>query len=97
MGFLIPMLGSLVTWLFRVVVIKFVVLGVVFVAVSELTPLIVAYAGSLFSPAGLSSSFSSIPPDVWFFLDFLALDVGLPLLISAHIARFLIRRIPFVG
>lgn len=92
-----PLLMPVITWVFRTVVIKFVVMGAIFIVVSELTPLIVEFLGSLVSPSGLSSAFSGIPAGVWFFLDFFALDVGLPLLISAHVSRFLIRRIPFIG
>ena len=64
---------------------------------AELTPLIIEYLGSLISPGGLTAAFSGIPAGVWFFLDFFALDVGLPLMITAHVSRFLIRRIPFIG
>jgi len=93
----IGVIWSVVSWLLREVVVKFVVLGAVFVIVAELSPLVLEYLGSFISPAGLTSAFSGVSPGVWFFLDFFALDVGLPLLISAHIARFLIRRIPFIG
>lgn len=90
-------IGSALSWLVKGVVIKAVVMGAVFVIVAELTPLVIEYLGNLISPGGLTSSFSGIPGGVWFFLDFFALDFGLPLMISAHVARFLIRRIPFIG
>lgn len=83
--------------MFREVVLKFLIMGAVFIVVSELTPLVLEYLGAFISPNGLTAAFSGVPPGVWFFLDFFALDVGLPLLISAHISRFLIRRIPFIG
>lgn len=90
-------LWSMVSWMFRDVVVKFLVMGAVFLIVSELTPLVLGYLGNFISPNGLTSAFSGVPTGVWFFLDFFALDVGLPLLISAYVARFLIRRIPFIG
>lgn len=90
-------LWSMISWMFREVVLKFLIMGAVFIVVSELTPLVAEYLGAFISPSGLTSAFSGVPPGVWFFLDFFALDVGLPLLISAHISRFLIRRIPFIG
>jgi len=90
-------LWSMVSWLLRSVVLKFLVMGVIFIIVAELTPMIIEYLGSFISPGGLSAAFSGIPAGVWYFLDFFALDFGLPLLISAHVSRFLIRRIPFIG
>lgn len=90
-------LWTMISWMFREVVLKFIIMGVVFVIVAELTPLVLGYLGNFISPNGLTSAFSGVPSGVWFFLDFFALDVGLPLLISAHISRFLIRRIPFIG
>ena len=90
-------LWTLVSWVFRQVVLKFLVMGVIFVVVAELTPLVIEYLGAFVSPGGLTAAFSGIPAGVWYFLDFFALDYGLPLLISAHVSRFLIRRIPFIG
>lgn len=91
------LLWSVVTWVFNVVVIKFVVMGVLFIIVYELTPFIFEQLAPLLNLGGLNSSFAAIPPGVWFFVDFLAIDVGLPLMILAHVARFLIRRIPVIG
>lgn len=88
---------SLLSWTFRQVVLKFLVMGVIFVIVSELTPLVIEHLGGFVGANYLSSAFSGIPSGVWYFLDFFALDVGFPLLISAHVSRFLIRRIPFIG
>jgi len=83
--------------LLRTVVLQFVVMGVVLVIVSKLMPIALGYVASFVSPGGLTAAFSGLPPSVWFFLDFFALDVGLPLILSAYVARFLIRRIPFIG
>lgn len=93
----IGVIWTVVSWLLREVVVKFLVLGAVFVIVAELSPLVLEYLGSFISPGGLTSAFSGVPAGVWFFLDFFAFDFGLPLLISAHVSRFLIRRIPFIG
>lgn len=90
-------LWTLLSWLLREVVLKFIIMGAVFVIVAELTPLVVQYLGNFLSTRDLTSAFSGIPAGVWFFLDFFALDVGVPLLITAHVSRFLIRRIPFIG
>ena len=47
--------------------------------------------------ANLTSTFTGLDPGVWFFLDFFALGYGVPLMISAYITRFLIRRLPVIG
>ncbi len=88
---------SVIRWVFNSIILKFVVMGAIYIIVSELSPLILDQLGSSLSTTGLSSSFSSIPAGVWFFLDFFALDVGLPLLLTAYVSRFLIRRIPLIG
>lgn len=90
-------LWSMISWVFREALVKFLIMAAVFVIVSELTPLVLEYIAGFINPNGLNSAFSGIPAGVWFFLDFFALDFGLPLLITAHISRFLIRRIPFIG
>ncbi|MGB4117340.1 MAG: DUF2523 family protein [Polaromonas sp.] len=95
--FFFPFIWSVVRWIFSAIIVKFFVMGAIFVVVSELTPFVLDYAGSLISPGGLNNAFSNIPSGVWFFLDFFALDIGLPLVISAHVSRFLIRRIPVIG
>lgn len=45
----------------------------------------------------LNSYFNFFTSGTWYFWGFFALDTGLPLIISASIARFLVRRIPVVG
>jgi hypothetical protein len=92
-----PLLWAIVSWFTRTVVLKFVIMGIIYIIVSQLTPLIITFISGFVSPAGLTTVFSAIPSGVWFFLDFFALDVGLPLVISAYATRFMIRRIPFIG
>jgi hypothetical protein len=93
----IAVLWLVVQWLLRAVVVKFVVMAAIFFVVSELMPLVISKVASFVSPTGLTGAFSGIPSGVWYFLDFFALDIGLPLIIAAYIARFLIRRIPVIG
>lgn len=90
-------LAPLVTWIFRDIVVKFLVFTAVFALVAFLVPKAVGYLGSFINPAGLSSAFGAVGPGVWFFLDFFQLGYGVPLLISAWVSRFLIRRLPIIG
>jgi hypothetical protein len=46
---------------------------------------------------GIQSGFSSIPPTVIYFADFFQIGYGFSLIICAYTARFIIRRIPFIG
>jgi hypothetical protein len=67
------------------------------VIVTQLMPIVINYVQSFINPTSLSAVFVALDPSVWFYLDFFALDVGAPLILSAYVARFLIRRIPFIG
>lgn len=91
--FLAPMFG----FLFREIVVKFVVFTAIFALVAILVPVAVGYLGPYLSTGGLSSAFSALTGGVWFFLDFFQVGFGVPLLISAWVTRFIIRRLPVIG
>lgn len=97
MPVLVGLLWAAVTWIFRAVVIQFIVMAVILVIVTQLMPIVINYVQSFVNPGTLSGVFGALDPSVWFYLDFFALDVGVPLIFSAYVARFLIRRIPFIG
>lgn len=44
-----------------------------------------------------ASYFSQIPTDVIYFFSFFAIPEGFAMIITALVARFLLRRIPFIG
>jgi hypothetical protein len=90
-------LWSAITWLLREVVLKFVVFTVVSALVAFFVPLAVGYLTPFIGTGNLTALFFRLPSGVWYILDFFALDFGLPLLISAYVARFLIRRLPVIG
>ncbi len=52
---------------------------------------------SFIDTSKLTEVFNALPPNVWYFLELFRFDFGLPLLISAVVAHFLIRRIPLIG
>ena len=41
--------------------------------------------------------FQAIPSVVWYFMNMLSIQFGLPLVLSAYLIRFFIRRIPVIG
>ena len=90
-------LYTIVVWIIRQVVIKFVVIGAVYALLVLLVPMVVGYVTPFIGTGSLNSLFAAIPDSVYFFLYFFRLDVGLPLTISAFIASFLIRRLPLIG
>jgi hypothetical protein len=47
--------------------------------------------------ASLTALFQSVPPGLWWFLDTMRLDIGIPVVFSAYVARFVIRRLPVIG
>lgn len=93
-GILLSALNSALGWAFRAIVIKFVVFTALYWIVYELVSVMASW---LPSGASLTSAFAGIGAGTWYFLDLFAVSVGVPLLISAHLTRFIIRRIPVIG
>ncbi len=91
------LLWPIVQWIFRTVVIKFVVMAALFAVVGFLVPYVISWLGGFLDVQYLTSAFGSLPSGVWYFLDYFKVPFGLPLLISAAVSRFVIRRIPLIG
>jgi hypothetical protein len=94
---LAPIVAPILGFLFREVAVKFLVFTAIFALVALLVPKVVSYLMPFIGVSSLSSAFSGLGGGVWFFLDFFNLAFGIPLLISAWVARFLIRRMPVIG
>jgi len=86
-----------VSWAFREVIVKFVIMAAVYFVVTELAPVGLGLISSFLNVSALNAAFSGLSPGVWFFLDFARLDYGLPLIMSALVSAFLFRRIPFLN
>jgi hypothetical protein len=94
----VPILfASVLSFLLREIVVKFVVFSAVFALVAFLVPIAIGFISPHIGAGGLTSTFAGLGSGVWFFIDFLNLGFGLPLLISAGVARFLVRRLPLIG
>lgn len=94
---MLAILAPLVSWIFRTVVIKFVILTAVFAVMAIVIPKAIELIAPFLGVTSLNTAFGGVGSGVWYFLDFFALDYGLPLLISAAVTRFLIRRLPIIG
>ena len=94
---ILAIFAPFLSWIFRVVVVKFVILTAVFAVLAVVVPKAIELIAPHLGTASLTSAFSGIDSGVWFYLDFFALSYGVPLVISAYVTRFLIRRLPFIG
>ena len=94
---ILALLAPLVSWLIRAVVVKFIILTAVFALIEFLIPKLIALISPYIGVGSLTSSFGGISPGVWFFLDAFDLSYGVPLLLSAYLTRFFVRRLPVIG
>ncbi|MGM9516977.1 DUF2523 family protein [Roseateles sp. DB2] len=93
-GIFLSALNSILGWAFRTLVIKFVLFTALYLAVYELVSVMASW---LPTGASLSSAFAGISAGTWYFLDLFAVSVGVPMMVSAFLTRFIIRRIPVIG
>ncbi|HEL8044792.1 TPA: DUF2523 domain-containing protein [Escherichia coli] len=91
---LLSAVNTLIAWIFRAVVIKFVIFTAVYLCISEALPLITERLPVV---SDISSLFNSLPSSVLWFLNLFSFDVALPVVVSAMFTRFFIRRIPFIN
>ena len=95
-GIVLSALNAVLGCIFRGVVIKFVGLTflyyvVTWIANSVLTKLDI-------SPlTNMESNINSLSSGILFFLGYFRFDVGIPMLLSAMLVGFLIRRLPIIG
>ncbi|MEQ9831879.1 DUF2523 family protein [Pectobacterium versatile] len=84
-----------ISFIFRSVVMKFVVMFGLFFVVQEFVPILLSLINV--SPLPLVELFSQLPDSVWYFLNLFQVPTGISLMVAAIITRFIIRRIPLIG
>jgi hypothetical protein len=89
--------SAVLSWIFREAVIKFAVFSAMMVLVRFLVPMAIGWISPFLGLDSLYSAFSVFPPFAQYFLVLFGFNYGFPLLISAYVARFLIRRLPVIG
>jgi hypothetical protein len=93
-GILLSVFNTVLAFVFRQVVVKFVVLFAIFFVIEAF----VSALGSFIpDPSSLTGALGSLTSGMWWFLDLFAFSEGAALVVTALVYRFLIRRIPFIG
>ncbi|MFM0318157.1 DUF2523 domain-containing protein [Paraburkholderia nemoris] len=82
--------------LLRSVVAKFFLYFALYFFVTEAISLLQS-SHVLPTAASLAGAFGAIGNDMWYFLDLCAFSFGAPLVVSAYVTRFIIRRLPIIG
>ena len=95
-GILLSAFNSVLTFVLRSVLVKFVLFFGLFFVTTEFIQ-VLSSSGLLPTSASLSGVMGGVPSAVWYFLDLFSFSVGFSALLSAWVTRFIIRRIPFIG
>lgn len=87
-------------WLIKTVVIKFVIFTVLFLVISSIVPILLDtimpdYASD--GDGGIEAAWNALPAEMGYYLNLTLVPTGLSMVISAYIARFILRRIPLIG
>lgn len=91
---LLAAVNTALGFIFRSVLVKFVVFFALFFIVTEFVALLVPM---LPDGSGVSGALGGIPASVWYFMDLFNVSAGIPIILSAYVTRFVIRRIPVIG
>ena len=95
-GIIASGVNLLLGFLVRSVVAKFFLYFALYFFVTESVSYL-QQSGVFPTSASLSNAFGGIGEGVWYFLDLCAFSVGAPLIVSAFVTRFIIRRLPIIG
>ncbi|RZI43725.1 DUF2523 domain-containing protein [Herbaspirillum sp. HC18] len=93
-GIVLSAINAALTFVLRSVLVKFAVFfGLYFVTTEFLAYL----SAHLPDASSINATLAQITPGVWYFLDYFGFTYGFPMVLSAWVLRFLIRRIPVIG
>lgn len=93
-GILVSAFNVALAFIFRSILVKFVVFFALWFITTEF---IAVLSPMLPNASALSSSLGGIPSAVWYFLDLFNVSLGIPVVLSAFVTRFIIRRLPIIG
>ncbi|MFC0945824.1 DUF2523 family protein [Pasteurella multocida] len=94
---ILSLFSGFLSFVFKGAVAKFFVFFALFFVTTEFIPILI----DLFIPESLvpnlNGLFALLPDSVWYFLNLFNVPLGISLIISALLARFIIRRLPIIG
>ena len=93
-GILLSAFNTVLTWLVHKVVVQFVVLFAMYFLIQAFVGVLASYIPQ---PSSLTGGLAGISSGTWWFLDLFAFSQGAPMVVTAMVYRFLIRRIPVIG
>jgi hypothetical protein len=93
---MLSLFTSLIAWVFRLSTIKFVVFGALALLLGPLMELVMSLVDAT-GLADIDALFATLPESILYYLAVFRLDYGVPVLISAMLVKFFIRRLPVVG
>ena len=93
-GIVLSVFNTALAWIFRSVLVKFILYFALFFVTSEFIGLI---TNLIPDGSSLNGTLAGIGASTWYFLDAFKIQAGLPMVVSAYATRFIIRRIPIIG
>jgi hypothetical protein len=93
-GILVSAFYTVLAWVVRSILVKFVLFFGLYFVTTEFIQVLVSL---LPNSSVLSSAFTGIPPGMWWMMDIMQFNVGVPMCLSAYLTRFIIRRVPVIG
>ncbi len=93
-GILLSAFNTVLAWVFQSFLVKFIIFFALYFVTSEFFTLI----GPLLpTSASISGRFSALNDSTQYFMSVFQLSTGIPIVISAYVTRFIIRRLPVIG
>ncbi|MCH4224575.1 MAG: DUF2523 domain-containing protein [Alcaligenes faecalis] len=93
-GILLSALNSVLAWVFRSMLVKFVLFFALYFITSEFVGFIVQL---LPGTGAVDDALSGIGTATWYFMDVFQIQAGIAMVVSAYATRFIIRRMPIIG
>lgn len=95
-GIIISAVNFVLGWIFRGVVVKFIILSAIYYVVTWIAEAVLNQLD--ISPlTGLQGVIDALPAGILWFMAVFRFDVGLPLILGAYLTAFIIRRLPIIG
>lgn len=95
-GILVSAFNLILGFLIRSVLVKFTFFFALFFITTGFVSVLLN-SGLLPSGASLTQALTSVSPATGYFFDLFALNTGVSMVVSAHVTRFIIRRLPVIG